>query len=152
MVQGELCELCCKPKKKIVKHHLKYKPEIKVLLCMRCHFVVHTLSKFTPKQRKLLLSWIDTYGKYWKGRYQYRTTESYRKESIERAKKRSFKKKDEIAKYQKQYYEENKKDLNAYHRRYKKTEMGKQHTKNWNSTGKAKKYKHDWYLRNKKKK
>ena len=152
MVQGK-CELCCKFKKKIIKHHLKYKPEIKVFLCLPCHYMVHILSKFSIEQRKLLLSWIDIYGKYWKkGHSQYRNTESYRKESIERAKKRSLRKKCEIADYQKRYYNKKRKSLNEYHRKWKKTEKGKQVNRNWNSSEKGKKYKHEWYLKNKRRK
>jgi hypothetical protein len=144
-----ICELCGKLKR-LNKHHLKYDPEIKVFLCFSCHSTVHKFAKLKPSKQRLLLSWVEQFGKFWlPGHIQYRSTESYRQESIERAKRRAIKKKKEIANYQKDYYENNKEELNKYHRKYKKTKKGKQHIENWNKSEKAKKYKHDWYKRKK---
>ena len=112
---------------------------------------MHQVAKLSLEQRRLLLFWIDTYGHSWKPGYlQYRSTESYREESIRRARKRNLKKKEEIAEYQKLYRKENRKKLNEKRRTWKKTEKGRQSNQSWNTSEKGKKYKHDWYLKKRK--
>lgn len=143
------CELCGK-ERKLIKHHLRYSPELTIFLCFPCHLMLHVFNKLDDAQKQKFLEWVNEYGKFWEpGNLLYRSTESYKVASKNRARKHELK--PEAREKKKKYFKDHRDERCNYLRGWRATEHGKELKKNndfnWNNSEKGKKYKHDWYER-----
>ena len=77
----EICYLCngLSGVKKLIHHHLTYEPEQMIILCIKCHSLVHHLARLSLDKRQYIEEIIFKYGNQWSnGNKQYRKTQRYR--------------------------------------------------------------------------
>jgi len=76
------CSLCHK-EEKTLGHHLSYDPEIVMVICYRCHVMLHKLAELSVKEREQTLQIVGQYGNNWdNGKDKYRYSE--RRKSVMR--------------------------------------------------------------------
>ncbi len=114
-----ICALCNKDIQRIEGHHLSYEPEKIMMLCIRCHRLLHLLNDFNKEKLPFVLTIINTYGQNWKnGREQYANSH-YRKENRKRTHKEWMKcHPDKVSEYNTKYTLVHKEHIAKYKKEY----------------------------------
>lgn len=124
------CQLCHKNKKRLVGHHLSYRPEKIIFICQLCHHAIHNFNLIPPKYQEIAWNMIKTYGRFWqngcKKYFKSNYSKTYRKDyyakNIDKKKTYALKwnkeHKPERAKIVHEYYITHKNSISEYQKKW----------------------------------
>ena len=121
-------------------HHLSYEPEITVIVCWRCHMIIHKLAELSEMpqiQQDVINDWVKQYGDLWKhGREKHLKNQHHKEYEKEYGKK--YRKTDTGKESQKKYRKTNK--HRNVDKKYQKTDKYKKYRREYTKTDKHKEY------------